>query len=436
VGQVDSERKGTPLLKLAVLGALCCALLIPVARAGAATGSPGAVQAIAWGASDDAAKFANDGGSAFDAELQGANLTQNRWTVAFDPSNPTAINELPFLQRAAPVAQAAGVKVILVLYSLKGSEHDPVEFCDWAESVVQAANQWGIHDFVVGNEVNTRLYWSPQKDAAGNDVAAPAYEALLARCYDLIHAADPQANVIGMGLSPRASTPESSEPLVFLRDVGKAYRASGRTTPIMDQLSLHPYPNPSNPTDSPDVGYDNPDRFGISNLDRVKQAVYDAFNGTGQPTTLNGLTFLIDEVGWQTDTSQYAGYVNEENVKVISEQQQASFIKTMATKYFACDPTVVGVELFLLVDETYRNGRDENGTYIGGGWQSGLVTAGGEEKSSYAASAPLFAAGRAACTAPLISWSPSKAQLGSKVAKLKKKATHKAKKPKHKPKRR
>ena len=33
----------------------------------------------------------------------------------------------------------------------------------------------------------------------------------------------------------------------------------------------------------------------------------------------------------------------------------------MATKYFACDPTVVGVQLFLLVDEKYRNGRRRDG---------------------------------------------------------------------------
>ena len=216
-----------------------------------------------------------------------------------------------------------------------------------------------------------------------------------------------------MGLSPRASTNKSNEPLVFMRDVGKAYRASGRTTPIMDQLSVHPYPNPGNPTDGPAVGYDNPDRFGVPNLDRVKQAVYDAFNGTGQPTTLNGLTLIIDEIGWQTDTTKYAGYVNAENVSVVTEQAQADNIKLMVTKYFACDPSVVGVQLFLLVDEKYRNGRDESNTYVGGGWQSGLVTAGGEgvsqQKSSYAKSAPLFAAGRAACTSATIAWSPSKA---------------------------
>jgi len=399
-------------MRLAVLVALCSALVLSAAGAAANRTTGADVPEIAWGAADDASKFADDGGQWFYGQLAGAGLTQNRWTVAFDPSNPTAINELPFLERAAPVAQAAGVRVILVLFSLKGSQHDPIQFCDWAKQVVQTVNQWGIHDFVVGNEVNTRLYWSPQKDAKGKDVAAPAYLALLAHCYDLIHEADPDANVIGMGLSPRASTNQSNEPLVFLRDVGKAYRASGRTTPIMDQLSVHPYPNPGNPTDGPGVGYDNPDRFGVPNLDRVKQAVYDAFNGTAQPTTLNGLTFIIDEIGWQTDTTKYAGYINAENVNVVTEQQQANDIRLMATKYFACDPTVVGVQLFLLMDEKYRNGRDESNTYVGGGWQSGLVTAGGEgvsvQKSSYALSAPIFVAGRAACTGPLISWTPGK----------------------------
>src|SRR3954454_5036929 len=404
------------VVKFAGLAALVGALFIPAAGVSAATGASGDAPQIAWGAADDASKFADDGGSWFYEQLNGANLTQNRWTVAFDPANPTAINELPFLERAAPRAQAAGVRVILVLYSLKGSEHDPLAFCDWAQTVVQTANQWGIHDFVVGNEVNTRLYWSPQKDDSGKHVAAPAYYQLLARCYDLIHATDSAANVIGMGLSPRASTQDSSEPLVFLRDVGKAYRASGRTTPIMDQLSIHPYPNPSNPTEGPDAGYDNPDRFGIANLDRVKQAVYDAFNGTGQPTTQSGLTFVVDEVGWQTDTTPYKGYVNPENVNVVTEQTQASYIKMMVTKYFACDPTVVGVQLFLLVDETYRNGRDATGKYMGGGWQSGLVTAGGDgvsaQKLAYGASAPLFGVGRSACSGQMISWSPSKSAAG------------------------
>ena len=303
--------------------------------------------------------------------LAGAHLTENRWTLAWDPANPTTITELPFLQRAAPKARAAGIHIVLVLYSTKGSEHDPNQFCAWAATVANTVKQWGIHDYTVWNEPNTRLNWTPQKDASGNDVAAPAYEQLLATCYDALHAADPQARVIGMGLSPRASTSESTEPLVFLRDVGKAYRASGRTAPIMDQLSIHPYPNPNSPTNPPNVGYQDPDRFGIPDLARVKQAVWDAFNGTGQPTTVNGLTFRIDEVGWQTDTSNLPQYVNPENVQVVSQQTQADYIKTMVTKYFACDPTVTDVELFLLVDEKYRNGKDETGKVVGGGFRAG-----------------------------------------------------------------
>ena len=53
--------------------------------------------------------------------------------------------------------------------------------------------------------------------------------------------------------------------------------------------------------------------------------------------------------------------VTPENVPVVTEQQQADRIKTMVTRYLACDPTVADVQLFRLVDERYRNGRDENG---------------------------------------------------------------------------
>jgi hypothetical protein len=411
-------------MKVVAVLALACALFIPAAGVGAATGGSRTVAdvpPISWGVADDASKYADDGGTWFYGQLQGAGLTQNRWTVAFDPNNPTAINELPFLERAAPKAQAAGVRILLSLYSLKGSAHDPGAFCAWAQKVAETVSQWGIHDYIVWNEPNTRLYWSPQKDASGRDVAGPQYEALLAQCYDVLHATDPLANVIAMGLSPRASTSESNEPLVFLRDVGKAYKASGRTTPIMDQLSVHPYPNPSSPADGPQVGYPNPLRFGVPNLDRVKQAVYDSFNGTGQPTTLNGLTFVVDEIGWQTNTTGMSQYVNAENVTVISEQRQADFLTSLITKYYACDPAVVGVQLFLLSDEKY----------MGGGWQSGILTAGGEgvsqPKLAYGLDGPLFAEGRAACAGPMVSWYPGKADQG-----LKKQVKKVVKKPKRK----
>jgi hypothetical protein len=407
------------LKKIAALLVLGCAL-VATAVAGATTGRSGAgdraaaTPPIIWGAADDGSKFAEDGGTWFYGQLKGAGLTSNRWTLAWDSSDPTAIKEQAFLERAAPKAKAAGIRILLALYAgtpaPTATEHDVEGFCTWAGKVASLVKSYGIHDFIVWNEPNTRLYWMPQKDDAGNDVAAPAYEALLARCYDTIHANDESATVIGMGLSPRASTSQSNEPLSFLRNVGKAYKASGRTKPIMDSLSVHPYPNPNSPTDSPDVGYEVTDRYGIPNMDRVKQAVYDGFNGTGQPTTLNGLTLVIDEIGWQTTTTGLPGYVNDENVKTVDEATQTAYLKTMAKKYFACDPAIVSVQLFLLMDEPYRNGKNEQGQTVGGGWQSGLITTGGEgvskPKQAYTQVASDFAAGRSACQGSLINWQP------------------------------
>lgn len=398
--------------KIAAAAALSAALLVSVvATASAKNHGPSGSAAVVvppinYGVADDTGKYADDGGGAwFNGMLQGANLTEERWTLSFDAGNPGAINELPFLQRSAPKAQAAGIHVVLALYARPASSHDSAAFCQWAGMVASTVKQWGIHDFIVWNEPNTSLYWSPQ------DASAPAeYEALLAACYDSIHAADSDARVIGFGLSPRSNGKGQTAPIPYILAVGQAYKASGRTTPIMDQMSIHPYPNPNSPTDSPDVGYPNTNNYGIPNLDRVKQALYDAFHGTGQPTTVNGLTFRIDELGWQTNTTAYSQYINQENVAVISEQTQADYVKEAVQKYLACDPTVTDVEWFLLVDEFTRNGKDANGTTIGGGWQSGMLTAGGEGKSTpkpvYGQDAPLFAQGRAACTAGMVNWTP------------------------------
>jgi len=390
------------LLKLLASIALAAVILIPAAAGTAPPAPP-----IEYGVADDGSKYADDGGTQFYTDLHGAGLTENRWTLAWDPADPGAIEELPFLERAAPLAQRDGVRVVLALYSKVASQHDPEAFCSWAGTVAETVRQWAITDFIVGNEPNTRLFWSPQKDAAGRDVAAAAYEALLASCYDTIKAANPAAKVIGMGLSPRASTPQSNEPLAFVRDLGDAYRASGRMLPLMDQLALHPYANPNRPTDGPSVGYRSPDRYGIPDLARVKQAVWDGFHGTAQPTTLEGLTFRIDEVGWQVDTTGLPGYVNPENVRTVDQATQAAYLAQMVQTYFACDPTVTDVLLFLLVDERSRNGRDPTGKVGGGGWQSGLMTVSGQRRKAYAGMARLAAEGRDACTGREIVWAPA-----------------------------
>jgi hypothetical protein len=394
--------RGLAAVSTAVLSAI--AISSSAARPDARS-DPSPVPPIAYGVADDTGKYADDGGAWFDQQLLAANLTEVRWTLAWSPADPQSIGELPFLERAAPVAQVDGIRVVLALYGRPARATDPAGFCSWAALVATTAQQWGIHDFIVWNEPNTALYWSPQ------NASAPArYEALLARCYDAVHGADPLAHVIGFGLSPRSNGPTQTAPISFIAAVGAAYRASGRQAPLMDQMSIHPYPNPTSPSDSPRVGYASSSSYGVPNLDRVKQAIYDAFKGTGQPTTLTGLTFRIDELGWQTDTSSDPQYYHRENVRVVSEQTQAAYVAETVQRYFACDPTVTDVEWFLLVDEASRDGKDATGRAIGGGWQSGLMTAGGEgvsqPKAAYLADAPLFAAGRAACTARQPAWVP------------------------------
>ena len=132
----------------------------------------------------------------------------------------------------------------------------------------------------------------------------------LAAAYDALKAVDPSIRVIGVGLSPRgndsplAPSNVSTSPVRFLHALGRWYRTSGRTAPLMDGFSFHPYPNSA--TDPLDRGYAWPNA-GFVNLDRIKQALWDAFQGTAQPTTVTGLKLYLDEVGWQVDTAGSSG---------------------------------------------------------------------------------------------------------------------------------
>jgi hypothetical protein len=156
--------------------------------------------------------------------------------------------------------------------------------------------------------------------------------------------------------------------------MGASYRASGRTTPIMDALSFHPYPQSN--TDSLAVGYRYPNA-GVINLDRIKQAFWDAFHGTGQPTFLEGLplpspppgptslppafapehaTFVLDEVGWQAKVPGQASsaYRGRENVRLVSEAKQAQ-IYGQLVHLANCDPSIQSLNYFHLDDEADRD---------------------------------------------------------------------------------
>src|SRR4029079_19626271 len=124
------------------------------------------------------------------------------------------------------------------------------------------------------------------------------------------------------------------------------------------------------------AGYADPHSASVSNLGRVYQAFYDAFNGTPQRTigqqSGGGLRVSLNETGVQTDSAGKDGCLGTEVSataaggvlgRFATEDFQASWYLQMLN-LVACDPNVEVVNIFHLIDE-------ENLA----GWQSGLYFA-------------------------------------------------------------
>ncbi len=174
-----------------------------------------------------------------------------------------------------------------------------------------------MQDIIVGNEPNVNRFWQPQY-SGGKDAAATDYEHTLAQAYDALKTVRPDATVWGPAISSRgndnanAASNPSHSPVWFIKYLGDAYRASGRTKPIFDEFDMHPYP-PVQDTDPFSKPFLWP-QAGAANLDRIKQALWDAFAGTAQPVpaeqsggqtgrltpAAGSLPINLDEAGEQT----------------------------------------------------------------------------------------------------------------------------------------
>jgi hypothetical protein len=271
-----------------------------------------------------------------------------------------------------------------------------------------------VKDFIVGNEPNQPRFFQPQFNAAGQNVSPGSYYSMLAAAYDALKAVDPAIRVIGLGLSPRGNDQPnavnnvSTSPVRFLHGLGKAYRKSGRTRPIMDELAFHPYPD----QDRDDLmkGYRWPNA-GIPNLSRLKQAFWDAFNGTGQPTFGEGksrgkLSLRLDELGWQVgvNPSLAPSYVGSENVDTTDEAAQAR-IYADAIRYLACDASVRSILFFLLRDEPDLDR-----------WQAGLMRIDSTRRPSFDAVKTTFAETGGRCSGKMRAWHHSKTVEGARVS--------------------
>jgi len=362
------------------------------------------------GANDDSATHADDGGAALYGQMADLGLRQTVIGVRFVPSEPLVIQDKEGLDRAVASAEKAGIRVVFAVYpypprEIEAGLSSPSLFAAYVGVLASIYPQ--VKQFVIGNEPNQPAFWRPQFDATGANASAAAFGPYLAAAYDTLKSVNPDITVVGVGLSPRgndrpnAKSNVSTSPVRFLRALGSWYRQSGRARPLMDAFSFHPYP--SKATDPLERGYAWPN-VGFVNLDRLKQALWDAFADTAQPTTLDGLRLHLDEVGWQVDTSGRLGYLGAENVPVTDETAQA-VIYGQLVRLAACDPDVAEVSFFGFRDDGLRTG-----------FQAGLLRADGSIRPAAATVQAAIAETAAGCATRPRLWEPEDDVVGAKVA--------------------
>jgi hypothetical protein len=245
------------------------------------------------------------------------------------------------------------------------------DFVSYAVALARALPT--VQRFIVGNEPNLNRFWLPQFSKRGVDVAAPAYEAMLAQAYDALKAVSPSITVIGGALSPRGNDSVLSRkhsPTTFIHDLGLAYRRSGRTRPIMDAFSLHPYLD--NSSVPPSFAHPRTTTISLADYPKLVALLGRAFDGTAQ--TGSTLPIVYDEFGVQSriplsKTAVYTGLAPRTDRPVTEAIQGSYYAEALALA--ACQPTVTALLIFHVSDESNLDR-----------WQSGLFYADDTPKSS------------------------------------------------------
>jgi hypothetical protein len=212
-------------------------------------------------------------------------------------------------------------------------------FCGYARSALALVPH--ARAVVIWNEANSRTYWTgtPQE-----------YEALLARCYDELRRP---------GLTILDSTASAHSPEAFLSAVGAAYRASGRTQPLVDAFGHNPYP--SGRGEAPDavhaVGF-----VGEGDYARLVGVLQSAFGRAPS------IWYLEDGFQSAVPPGLSSHYYGRENVPTLVPATQARQLG-QAIRLASCQPAVHAFFNFELVDERRL-----------AGWQSGLIWRGVHRK--------------------------------------------------------
>jgi hypothetical protein len=274
-----------------------------------------------------------------------------RVTLQWQPgqTQPSALNRVE-LDRA--VVATWGFRLVLAVDGPAGQPpDDPTSRAQYCSFVAGIVRRYGaIGDVVIWTEPNSSQFWQPQAGAPA------AYEALLASCWDAVHAYRQNANVI-MATAPHKN------PAAWYAGIGAAYKASGRQQRIFDTVGHNAYPETSG--ESPFAKHAN-GSIDEGDYDKLLSVLHSAFAGTGQPEPgQQGVSIWYMEDGFQSQIKQarrlYSG--TETDRYAVTEDKQAQLIGD-AIKLAYCQPFVGAFFNFELRDETSLSG-----------WQSGLIRA-------------------------------------------------------------
>jgi hypothetical protein len=329
---------------------------------------------------------------------------------------------------ARAIVASQGARVVLVIRTEGANtpltDNAQQQFCTYARSAVKSFPS--VNDVVVGNEANSPYFWRPQFKPDDSPASPAAYEALLAHCYDVLHAFRPTINVAAPGTgphgndNPHAVSNISNSPVKFIRAMAAAYRASGRTQRIFDTIVHHPYGDTND--ERPYAMHPGPFFVGEGDWNKLVATYRDAFAGTAQavpgrclaPAPCVPIWYL--EAGFQT-TPSGGLYFGSENVIVVpdvragrAEPQSPSPLVTSsapdqatqlryALRLAYCQPYVEAVFNFLIKDDPNLLG-----------YQSGILWADWRPKGSYSALADVVKevqSGNVSCAAPTAPPAPS-----------------------------
>jgi hypothetical protein len=342
---------------------LCVALAAAFVLAPAAhAGGP----ALVLGATEDAVRAPTLAGAKAEMDLlvlagfRGVRITQI-WTPG---DRAMSAHDRTILENVVAAAKLDNVTVLTSITNQGSrttplSDEDQADFAAYAASVVKALPELKI--VIIGNEPNLNRYWLPQFADDGTDAAAPAYESLLARAYDAVKAVSSDITVLGGAVSPRGGDVAGGirpthSPTVFIQGMGAAYRASGRTVPIMDGFAFHPYEDNSSIAPVDGV-HPNSTTISLADYDTLVALLGEAFGDYALP-------IWYDEFGVesQVPAAELALYTGAEpaTTKPVTEATQAAYYR-QAVQLVFCQPNVRGIFLFHTVDEKDL-----------AGWQSGL----------------------------------------------------------------